>query len=276
MAKKIDLTGQKFGRLTVIKRNGSRNQKSLWECECECGNHTYVTADKLKSGKTRSCGCIAIERIINLNKGKNLTDDITGKRFKRLVVIGFSHYSEDKKRTYWKCRCDCGNEIVTRGDSLKSGHTNSCGCYNKDIVAELKPSSTHNLSDTRIFHIWTGMKTRCYNKNAKNYVHYGGRGIKICQEWLDDFMNFYNWAMKNGYRDDLTIDRIDVNGNYEPSNCRWANSEQQANNKTNSSLFTYKGEEKTLTEWSRILGFNYETVKARIYKGIPFEEAIKN
>ena len=236
MSRVPNLIGQRFGKLTVIERNGSRYNKAAWLCRCDCGNETTVVTNALTGCKTKSCGCISTQRIENLNKGKSLVRDIAGNRYGRLLVTEFSHLSEDRKRTYWKCKCDCGAEIVVRGDSLKNGHTNSCGCYNKEILSAAKTTMTHGLTNTRIYHIYTGMKTRCYNPNAENYINYGGRGIKICDEWLceNGFVSFYNWAMSNNYSDNLSIDRINVDGDYAPTNCRWATAKEQANNRRNS------------------------------------------
>lgn len=126
------------------------------------------------------------------------------------------------------------------------------------------------MSNTRIYRCWDRMKHRCYNSKNKDYRHYGGRGIKVCDEWLDDtwgFTNFYYWAMNNGYSDNLTIDRIDVNGNYEPLNCRWATIIEQRNNMRSNVVLTYKGETHNLKQWSKILGLNYRTLCLRYERG---------
>lgn len=123
----------------------------------------------------------------------------------------------------------------------------------------------HGKCGTSIYRRYNHMKDRCYNKNNKDYKDYGGRGITICKEWLDDFMTFYDWSTSNGYNDTLTIDRIDVNGNYEPNNCRWVDMKQQSRNRRSNRLFTINGETRCLMEWCEILGLKYKTVATRIY-----------
>lgn len=137
------------------------------------------------------------------------------------------------------------------------------------------PNYKHGLKNTRLFSIWSGMKTRCYNSNSPQFKNYGARGIKICDEWLTDFMNFYNWSMSNGYSDNLTLDRIDVNGNYEPNNCRWVTSKVQANNRRTNKLIEYNGEIKTLMEWCEYHGINYKTVRDRLKRGWAIDKALK-
>lgn len=182
--------------------------------------------------------------------------DITGQRFGRLTVLYRLH--NIKGKTKWFCVCDCGNlKEVTLSD-LKKGNTQSCGCLYKDIHTK------HKKCDTRLYCIFGAVKSRCYNKNNKRYKDYGGRGIAVCDEWKDDFMSFYNWAILNGYNDTLTIDRIDVNGNYEPSNCRWVTPKQQARNRRSNRNYTINGETHCLKEWCEIVGLNYRTVQYRI------------
>ena len=155
-------------------------------------------------------------------------NDLTGKKFGKLTVI--KYYGSNKyKRALWLCKCDCGNIKVIVGNSLISGLTISCGCYNKESAS--KRFTKHKLSSCKLYKVWHGMKTRCYDKNFIYYCNYGGRGIKICDEWKNNFTTFYNWAIANGYKEGLTIDRINNDGNYEPSNCRWATRAEQNRNK---------------------------------------------
>lgn len=182
--------------------------------------------------------------------------DLTGQKFGRLTALYRLHNITGK--TKWLCACDCGNlKEVTLSD-LKKGNTQSCGCLYKDIHTK------HKKCDTRLYCIFGAVKSRCYNKNNKRYKDYGGRGIAVCSEWKDNFQAFYDWAINNGYNDSLTIDRIDVNGNYEPSNCRWVTPKQQARNRRSNRNYTIKGETHCLSEWCEILGLNYRTVQYRI------------
>lgn len=187
--------------------------------------------------------------------------DIVAERFGRLVVIDYSHTDQNGK-AMWNCLCDCGKKTIVSSGNLRNGITKSCGCLHKEQLAKRK--RTHGKTGSRIYWIWHGMKARCVNCNDVRYSDYGGRGIAICDEWKNDFQSFYNWAMANGYSDELTIDRIDVSGNYEPSNCQWATNEQQANNKRTCIYVTHNGKTQTIKQWSDETGINYQTLYSRI------------
>lgn len=154
--------------------------------------------------------------------------DLRGQRFGKLTAIEPTDERRNGK-VVWLCKCDCGNFSKTTASRLVSGHSKSCGCYNSEHTIVM--NTTHGGTGTRLFRIWSTMKTRCYNPRSKSYRYYGGRGISICNEWLHDFAAFQTWALSHGYRDDLTIDRIEVNGNYTPENCRWATWQEQQTNK---------------------------------------------
>ena len=194
--------------------------------------------------------------------------DLTGQTFNRLTVIEKTDKRDSSGSVIWLCRCVCGNMVEQRGRSLTSGHTKSCGCWHRErsSVFAKEYLRTHGLRSHRLYTTWEHMKQRCYNKNNKDYKNYGARGIIVCDEWLDDFMIFYNWAISNGYDDELTIDRIDVNGDYEPSNCRWATQEEQNNNKRSHHKLTYNGETLTLAQWAKRINISYDTLERRINK----------
>ena len=151
------------------------------------------------------------------------------KKYNRLTPIEIAY--KRGRVNYWLCKCDCGKSVIVREPNIKNGHTKSCGCIRVERMKLENPKYNHGLRYHRLNSIWRGMKTRCYNQKSLEYSNYGGRGIKVCDEWKNDFKAFYDWAMSNGYRDNLTIDRINPFGNYEPSNCRWATYEEQAKNK---------------------------------------------
>lgn len=197
--------------------------------------------------------------------------DLTGCRFGRLTVI--SRAENKNGKVVWHCKCDCGNESDVYATCLKSGNTKSCGCYQR-FRASTTGVIHGETQKTRLYNIWNNIKERCYGVNCKDYPDYGSRGISVCDEWRNNYLSFKQWAIENGYNDSMSIDRIDVNGDYEPSNCRWATNIVQANNKRNSRFVEFRGETHTLSEWSRIKHINVNTLYSRLTKGWGAEMAL--
>lgn len=189
--------------------------------------------------------------------------DLTGQKFGYWTVIERAT-NNNKGEARWLCRCECGALKVVLGSSLRRGLSTNCGC--KRLEKFKKSNTKHGKRQHPLYVVWVDIKRRCLNKNDSAYVYYGGRSITICNEWIDNFENFYNWSIKNGYKKGLSIDRIDTNGNYEPKNCRWTNAKTQARNRRNNFNITYNGQTKCLSEWSEILGINRGTLKSRILR----------
>ena len=188
--------------------------------------------------------------------------DMTGQKIGRLTVLKLDHINNEN-RAMWLCECECGKTVVVNGKRLRRGLTKSCGCYSVDKSTEriVELNTTHGKTHTRLYRVWRSMRTRCEDEAANNYMGYGGRGIKVCKEWRDDFGAFYRWAMQNGYnenakRGETTIDRIDNDKGYSPNNCRVVNLKVQANNRRNTRFFVHNGERKSLREWAEHYGRN--------------------
>lgn len=207
-----------------------------------------------------------------------------GQQFGYWTIIKLSHFIQDYKkdgtkngrRYYYLCRCKCGTEKTVAELSLKNGSSKSCGCYFYTNEVKQKISEgqkTHGYSKTRLYKIWIGIKTRCYgNPNRYGYNDYGGRGIKMCSEWKNNFLPFREWALNNGYdetakKGKCTIDRIDVNGDYSPENCRFISIKEQMNNRRKTTFITYKGQTKPMSEWCKEYGIKINTAHKRIKMG---------
>lgn len=263
MGRFVDRAGKRYGKLLAIEKTDKRDASGaiVWRCRCDCGNIVDVSGTALR--KQKSCGCQSVK-----------LNDLTGKVFGRLTVLKRIGYKETGHTSMWECVCACGNKTTASSNDLKRGNVTSCGCYRKE--------TTHNRSykhgvgnESRLFRIWSGIKSRCYNKHDANYKRYGGRGITMCQEWLDSFLVFQKWAVENGYDDALSIDRIDVNGQYCPENCRWATALTQSNNRRTNAYFSCDGATHTASEWARITGTKPATIIARRGRGWTDEECIK-
>ena len=201
-------------------------------------------------------------------------EDMTGKIYGDLTVIKFSHY--DKKRnSYWLCKCSCGKEKIVRRSHLISGGVSSCGCQ-KPIKCG-NASRKHGVwaKNKRIYKIWECMNRRCYNEQNPNYPWYGGKGVTVCEEWKNDILSFYTWAISSGYTDELTIDRINCNGNYEPANCRWIPFKEQCLNTTRTTEVTIDGVTDTISHWLKFFDTPTKIFRYRLKDGYNLLDAIR-
>ena len=268
-----NLIGRRFGKLVVMEyvgydvvttRCGSQTH-FFWKCKCDCGEECVTYTGMLTGHHKESCGCI--------KKGV----DLTGKRFGRLIVIEESEPQKRKdgkgQKRVWKCLCDCGNITFTIQDLLVGGHSKSCGCLQREGMPPNPESVTRKYK--RLYGIWRGIKDRCNNPKDQHHKDYYDRGIKVCEEWNNSFLAFLEWALTHGYADNLSIDRIDYNGNYEPSNCRWSTNKEQQNNKRNNVRYEVDGVIMTLSEIADKYGIKCGTLSARINRyGYTIDEAI--
>lgn len=190
--------------------------------------------------------------------------DLTGQTIRNVKVLKYVGVSRNHKSMFL-CKCFCGKEFICIGANLKNGTTNSCGCYMRKISSENgKKNKIHGFSKHRLFNIHKGILERCYKEKNHDYKIYGARGIKVCDEWVKNKESFFNWAISNGYKDGLTIDRIDTNGNYEPANCRWVDYKIQARNRRNNHIVEYNDEKHCIADWADILNYDYIKLKDKL------------
>lgn len=197
--------------------------------------------------------------------------NLTGKIFGKLTVIDENYIRTLSGAVRWNCICDCGRLTVVIGGDLKSGRTSSCGCFQKEKAKEAQ--TTHGMHDTPEHHAWNNMKNRCNNEKAPNYHNYGGRGITVCDRWMNSFENFYE-DMGPRPSPDHSLDREEVNGNYEKDNCRWATDLEQQNNRRDNVRYEYDGSTRTVSEWGHILGIKENSIRSRLNRGWSFENAV--
>ncbi|UVD43225.1 deoxyuridine 5'-triphosphate protein [Enterococcus phage TJE2] len=266
MVKALQLAGTTFGKWYVKERDTSKKGRAYWICECSCGRTVQsIPSGTLTTGASVMCKQCANEK------------SLVGKTFGRLTVIKDSGERATNGSILWECKCSCGKTSLVRGSELIGGRTKSCGCYSTDVLK--KVATKHGLSKvngkpTKLFRAWASMKQRCYNKNHASYKDYGGRGITICSEWRENFEAFHDWAMTNGFSDDLSIDRIDNDKGYSPDNCRWVDAKTQIRNRRNTVTYEWQGKEYTRAELSRLTGINEQTIASRLNKGFSLEEVL--
>lgn len=248
--------GMTFGDYEIVSLENT-DDKPKYTLRCKvCGAEKIVAANNFSQVKRFDCRKHYMKYLPPIK----YDESYIGRKKNFLTVIGITRLP-NRKRAFI-CECDCGNTTTIEPTMWEKEIVKSCGCFRESMLLE------HTEELDRLRRIYSGMIQRCYNRNNYTFEHYGGRGITVCDEWMGEygFKNFYEWSLENGYEPTLTIDRIDVNGNYEPNNCRWADAKTQANNKRNNINITYNGKSQTLAQWSKELEINFYTLYARIEK----------
>ena len=252
----INMSGQRYGRLTCIERvPNDKNRKTLWRCICDCGKVVIVCAGDIRNGKVKSCGCLHDE--LAGERSRNRSNHIIGNKYGKLTVIK-RYYSTGKEwhDSHWLCKCDCGNEVVVPYKGIVRSKYKMCKKCRMKLSTKRIPEYT----------VWEGMKRRCYNRNDRYYSTYGGRGVKVCDRWVNSFKNFY-LDMGERPTNKYSIDRIDVNGDYCKENCRWATAKEQSVNRRSNVWIEYNGETKTISQWAEFYGLKYDTLRNRYVRG---------
>lgn len=268
MGKLKDLTGHRFGMLTVVRRyeQNDKYNKPLWVCNCDCGKkNIIVKGSALVQGHKWNCGC----------KNPTAFEDLTGKRFGHLTVINRADDAITKggyHKIVWNCKCDCGNIMKIKSDSLRIGQifcSPTCKYYPHHIEHGACKKNA-NKDNKRLYEVWCNMKERCSCPNSTFYEYYGGRGISVCDEWLKNYNSFREWSFNNGYNANLELGRIDNDGNYEPNNCHWVSHYDNYRNRRSTHWLNTPWGKLTTSEFARkmkeICGANLYTVKNLIYK----------
>lgn len=266
-----NLTGQRFGRLAVLREDGRLRLGIAWLCACDCGAETRATNSALKSGKTKSCGCLRRDTAASTSPATRI-DLSPGERFGRWTVIGPCPKRAGQQHVRWLCQCDCGSTRDIKGTILKNGRSKGCAtCASSDAMTRM--STRHGMYGTPLYRIWSGIKNRCCDVKNKSYHRYGGRGIKLCDRWLD-FKNFHADIPPRPSKQH-TLDRKDNNKGYEPGNVRWATPKEQGNNRTTNVWHTYKGETRTVAQWAEVAPVNLSSLRGRLAAGWTIDEALE-
>lgn len=254
--RRVEMVGKKFNRLTVLREAGHKGNRLMYQCVCDCGTEVCVLGKGLRSGHTKSCGCLSAET-------RPKAVDLSGQKFGRLTAVE----QVSSKPVCWKCMCDCGREAVVQSAVLASGNTRSCGC----LYAESRGANKLNrgYGHTKVYDVWFQMMSRCHKPENPGYPNYGGRGIEVCESWRQGVANFV--ADMGEPPEGMSLERVDNNGNYEPGNCVWATRhQQQRNQRTNVKVAGV-----VMADWARALGVVQSAINSRVTRhGETHEEAI--
>lgn len=246
--------GEKWHELNILDYVKDGKYNAL----CSCGMTCVVSMNDVKKGKVKSCGHI-LKQMMKERREKLTV--LIGKTIGKITILSEAG-SNNRGDLLVNCSCSCGTNFVKEAKEIKKGKIKSCGC---GVLTGAKEANTiHGETGSKLYYTWSKMKSRCHP--TKGHKDYGLRSISVCEEWAESYEKFRDWALGNGYQDCLSIDRIDVNGNYEPSNCRWATSKEQGRNKRNTQYVTINGATKSFSEWCEELGISYDSAWKRIHK----------